>query len=78
MRETSQSLEAILGDFKTVETGGTHGIKERECVTLWITPEDKARYDRLQEMTKGTGRRFSDIARKAFLTLLDLAEERAS
>ena len=81
MREMTASLDAILGDFKTLEShdrSGRTGPKDRRCVTIWMTPEDKARYDRLQELSKGTGRKFSNVAREAILALIDLAEDRAS
>lgn len=77
MRE-KPTLEAFLGDFRPVEGKNDQGQKGRRCVTIWLTPEDKARYDRLQEMSKGTGRKFSDVARKTLQALIDLAEQRAS
>jgi hypothetical protein len=73
MRE-KLSLEGILADF-TMKDAGMLGPKGRQAVTIWLTPEDHARYERLQSMSK---KRFSKKAREALLALIDLAEARAS
>lgn len=74
MAQKELSIEDILGDFDVTKpvtnsglTGGT--------VTIWLSSEDKARYDRLQERS---GRKFSKKAREVLIALIDIAESRAS
>lgn len=71
MRE--KTIEDLLGDFRPVQsanrstlTGGT--------VTIWLSAEDKARYDRLQEMS---GRKFSKKVREVLMAIIERAEQRA-
>lgn len=68
------SLEEILGDFNP-KGGREAGSKNRQPVTIWMSPENKARYDRLQ---KGSGGQFIGKVRQAVLSLIDLAESRIS
>lgn len=73
MRE-NMSLREILGDFNP--TGQIKSdSRSRHAVTIWLSPEDKARYDRLQA---ASGRGFSKKAREALMALIALAEARAS
>lgn len=76
MRE--KSLDKILGDFKPSEASKQSGTSERRAVTIWLKPDEKARYDRLQQLSKSGDRRFSDITRETMLALIELAESRAS
>lgn len=78
MTNAKQSLETILGDFKLGDPSTPADALSRKAVTLWFSAEDKARYDRLQAMSGGTGRKFSAVARDAILMLIELAETRAS
>lgn len=78
MKDAKQSLETILGDFKLGGSDQPVGSQNRRCITLWLRSEDKARYDRLQEMSRGSSRKFSDVTREALLMLIELAETRAS
>lgn len=66
-------LDDILGDFTTAG-GPTKSGLNGGTVTIWLSAEDKARYDRLQEQSN---RRFSKKAREALILLMDLAEQRA-
>jgi hypothetical protein len=52
-------------------------LRSGGAVTIWLDAGAKARYDRLQEMSKKRGRRFSDVARETLKALIDLAEKRA-
>jgi hypothetical protein len=68
------SLGAILGDFGPAKSRDRAAQRNRLCVTLWLTPEDKARYDRLQELSD---KAFAQKARETLLALISLAEEKA-
>jgi hypothetical protein len=64
-----KSLDDILGDcFENTARGRSKG---RLPVTFWLTPEEKALYDHLQEMS---GRQFSKKAREAVLALMERAK----
>jgi hypothetical protein len=52
-------------------------LRSGGAVTIWLDAEAKARYDRLQEMSKHRGRRFSDVARETLKALIDVAESKA-
>jgi hypothetical protein len=67
-----KSLDDILGDCFEGDARGRS--KGRQPVTFWLTPEEKALYDELQEMS---GRKFSKKARDAVLTLMEHAKARA-
>lgn len=71
MRETV-SLERILEDFGHNVSGKA---ADRRPITLWLLPEDKARYDRLQ---KASRREFCKKAREALLALMALAEDKTA
>ena len=66
------SLEQILGDFGP---NGSGKAVERKPITLWLTVEEKARYDRLQ---KASRRDFCKKARQALIALMELAESKTA
>lgn len=68
------SLKEILGDFNP-SVSAQPDSRARHAVTIWLSPEDKARYDRLQEMSR---REFSKKAREALRALITLAEDRTA
>jgi hypothetical protein len=77
MKMKAMDLDKVLEGFdpntpahETVRSGGP--------VTIWLPRGFKARYDKLQEVSKGRGRRFSDVSREALMKLIELAETRAS
>lgn len=74
MRRETPSFEAILEDFSPNEHARS-GAVGRGCITVWLTPGDKARYDRLQERSR---RDFGKRARAALLALMDLAESKVA
>ena len=71
----SNSLNDILADFSVMTSEDEKRLKERKPVTIWLSAEAKARYDRLQEKS---GRKFGKKAREALLMLIDSAEARVS
>lgn len=70
---TNASLKDILEDFSPA--ANTVTARARRPVTIWLSPEDKARYDRLQDMS---GRGFSKKLREIFRAALDVAEDRTA
>lgn len=72
-RVKETSLDEILGEFDPGETTRTTGLTGGS-VTIWLSAEDKARYDRIQE---STGRRFSKKLRELVLAAMDVTEARA-
>lgn len=68
------SFDSILSDLFTKENKPIKS-RSRRAVTIWVSPEDKARYDRLQRESR---RRFSKKAKQALLALIQMAENRAS
>lgn len=75
MRE--KALDRILEGF---DPNGPESetVRSGAPVTVWLPAKEKARYDRLQQMSKGRGRRFSDVAREALIAVIDAAEHKAS
>lgn len=61
----------LLGDFLAA-SGGANKSKDRP-VTLWLPPEVKASYDKLQEKSD---RRFGKKAREIFIELITVAEQK--
>lgn len=74
MRE-SRSLTEILGDFSVSGDAGSEPITAGAPITLWLPKDYKARYERLQQMSR---KRFSRKLRDAAMALIELAEARAS
>lgn len=72
MRE--QSLDAILGSFDLNEAISGCDLKGG-TVTIWLSPEYKAKYDRLQEVSQ---RRFVKKLRELVQLAIDKTEARAS
>lgn len=70
----AMTLEKILADLP-INDGEETRLISRSCVTIWLSPEEKASYDRLQ---RKTGRRFSKSAKAALVALIELAEAKAS
>lgn len=72
MREEKKMLDAILGDFKLTDASA----KEPETtLTIWISSEYKARYSRLQKLSK---RRFARILREIVQAAIEKTEAKAS
>jgi cytidylate kinase len=71
MRETT--INEILGNFGSVES--TDGARLKSSVTIWLTADAKARYDRLQEKS---GRQFAKKARETLIALIELAEAKTA
>lgn len=65
------SLEGILADFDPKDP--TSDPHHRRPVTLWLPPEEKDRYDRLQKLSH---KRFGQKAREALIALMAVAEKK--
>lgn len=63
-------FEEILGDFAPADSDGEGG---RCAITVWIPPEEKSAYDRLQKLSR---RRFSKKVRETVLELISAADAR--
>lgn len=72
--EKDQSLDEILADFDPKESGSTKQNLKGGTVTIWLSPEDKARYDRLQQLSD---RRFITKVREIVRAAISKAEKRA-
>lgn len=68
------TIEEILADFAPMDAEKRR-LKDRSPVTIWLTPDAKARYDKLQEYS---GKRFGKKARELLLALIDAAEQRTA
>ncbi len=75
---SKRSMNDVLKDFKPSNPSDKAVSRERRGVTIWLSPEEKQRYDRLQESTRGSEKRFSAIARETLRLLIEQAEECAS
>ncbi len=78
MSDAKKSMNDVLKDFKPTSASEREKKRDRKPVTIWLSPEAKARYDRLQESTRGSDKRFSAIAREALQMLIEQAEKVAS
>lgn len=67
------TLDQILADFEMNVTPAGTGI-QRQSVTIWLDPEYKERYDRLQRNSR---REFSKKAKAALMALINLADKPA-
>jgi hypothetical protein len=74
MREDS-SMDRILEGFAPNDSEHER-VSDGVPVTVWIPRAYKADYDDLQEMSKGTGRRFSAVARDGMIELIKAAKAR--
>jgi hypothetical protein len=69
------SLDEILADFNPTRSDQPSRLTGGTTITIWVSPEDKARWNRLQRMS---GRRFAKKARELLLAAIELAEAKAS
>jgi len=68
----SISLDSILADFGTEDLARANW-RSRVAVTVWLSPEFKARYDKLQQ---ASGRRFHKKVRELLQAAIEQAELR--
>lgn len=68
------TINDLLGDFN-LAADKEKGLTNGRTVTIWVSPDVKARYDRLQEKS---GRQFSKKAREVLITLIEAAEARTA
>ena len=66
-----KSLDAILGSFDPNEETGRANLKGG-TVTIWLSPEYKAKYDRIQERSQ---RRFVKKLRELVQAAIDRTEQ---
>jgi hypothetical protein len=67
----AKSLDAILGDFNPNESISRVSVKSGGPVTIWLTAEYKAKYDRLQEKSH---KRFCKKVRELIQAAIDHCE----
>jgi hypothetical protein len=70
-----KTLNDILADFGPLNADRKTAGKGRSPVTIWLDPESKARYDKLQI---SSGRGFSKKAREVLLALIEAAEAKTA
>lgn len=68
------SLDEILGDFNPTATEKSN-LKEGGPVTIWLTPDYKARYDQLQAKS---GKKFIKKLREIVRVAIDVTEAKVS
>lgn len=73
---TTNDLDEILDGFNPGAQKSE--IKAGGAITVWLPKSDKARYEKLQEMSKGSDKRFSEVVRAAICALIARAESKAS
>lgn len=71
--DKSVSIDDILGDFSPTSVEAESGA--RKAITVWVSADEHARYERIQESSR---RKFSKKLRELFLAALGVAEKRAS
>lgn len=71
---SEKSLDAILGDFNPGESPAK-GNLQGGTLTIWLSPEYKAKYDNLQRVSN---RRFIKKVREIIQAAIDRTETRAS
>lgn len=74
-RTAEPSLDEILSTFDPKETSPKSRLTGGTSITLWVSPEDKERFNQLQLKTN---RRFGKKARELLLAAMEIAEARAS
>lgn len=70
---TNSALDQILDGLEMDASERGNRLKDGAPITIWLLPEDKARYDELQ---KKTGRKFLPKVRETVLALIEAAESR--
>ncbi len=69
------SLDKILDEFEPAETTERGKFKLGGPVTIWLTPEYKAKYDKIQKVSS---RRFCAKLRELVHAAIDMTEAKAS
>ena len=69
-----KTIDEMLGDFSPAKSEKSN-LTNGKTVTIWVSPEMKARYDSLQEKS---GRRFGKKARELLLALIEAAEAKTA
>ena len=70
MSEPAKSLDAILESFEADVFQPDPSA--RKALTIWLTPADKERYDRIQ---KRSGRRFCDKLRELVVAAIQRCDQ---
>lgn len=68
------ALQEILRDFDREESAVEGDSKRKAPLTIWLSIDDKARYDRLQ---KTSGRKFGKKLREVIQAALDYVDKSA-
>jgi hypothetical protein len=71
----TKDLQHLLADFDPTDNLESSKLTNGKPLTVWLSAGDKARYDRLQQMSKG---RMSKKLREVIIAVLDHVEEKAS
>lgn len=69
------TISGFLSDFGQDDRGTEFGSKLNEIVTIRLTPDAKARYDKLQQKSR---KKFGKKAREVLLALIEAAEARSA
>lgn len=69
-----KSLDAILADFNPMDRDSSEKFIKAGTVTIWLDPEYKSKYDRIQEKSQ---RRFGKKLRELVRAAIDRCETEA-
>lgn len=67
------TLDQFLGDFVPSDSSREQSSMQKDLVSIRLTPDAKARWDKLQEMSR---KQFGKKAREVILALIEAAESR--
>lgn len=73
MSAAGRSLDEILGDFESKQSSSGQSVKAGGPVCIWMAPDLKSRYDRLQEVSGG---KFSKKLREIMAAAIEVAESK--
>ena len=71
MMSDDKTISELLGDFSATPAKDKQSLKGRGPVTIWLPPDAKERYDRLQMKS---GKTFSKKVRELLLVMIEKAE----
>jgi hypothetical protein len=69
-----KAIEDLMKDFNPTELQPEHRSRGGKPVTIWLSAETKARYDKIQKLSQ---RRFNQKLREIIEAALEVAEKKA-
>lgn len=69
------SLQSLMQDFDPAPPPNRNRLNEGGTVTIWLSKDQKDRYDRIQQTSN---RQFTRKIREIIIAAMDLAEEKSA